>query len=467
MSNQSGKLGFVYQGKYYTFQQFQSLALPEQFRIPYNIQKTSSGYKVDVDITSKKPATDNTYYVDLDNGNNANSGADWDNALETPNAARAKSGSKTIYIAGGTRVFNRSEMMVGDLAGDAVIIGVDRGNGYPVISSRFENLSWVADGLAWKTTRSAMGDGDVRDATNLDGDSLWGRLEKQSDFATVKGFTSQQVADKGGVWAVVGNEVMVRTFDDRDLSADDDDLHLLYASNGLQNGTGSATAIGPRTTYMENITFAGGKWCFQQLNGDSTDKPCVYAKNCKFHYALTGSCVDLNGVHDFIFEDCEAMGAYLDGFNYHSRLGHINGGLEINCKGKQNGTAGTNYNNGSTIHGGGWICRVGGEYADNNGNNTHDINNSTYSLNIGVTYGESTGGTATTHNGAAIGDGAEAFPAYGWFMDCDFQGTSNDADLYVHTDCFAYCQPLPDDTAGAGTVTEVSNLSAVAVPAAV
>ena len=149
---------------------------------------------------------------------------------------------------------------------------------------------------------------------------------------------------------------------------------------------------GSCSVYLEGFTcVAGDNAVFaERPTGDAGDMN-LYAKNCTFIGSKSSSydCVQLKGTTFSYLQNCEALYSQKDGFNYHSYNGVVPNAIEVNCKGRFNGTDINAANQGSTIHDGGSIIRIGGIYTNNHGSNLADEGTDTHSLNIGCVTIES------------------------------------------------------------------------------
>ena len=138
--------------------------------------------------------------------------------------------------------------------------------------------------------------------------------------------------------------------------------------------------------YMEGITVIGGKGNISAYS-NTNYTPIILAKNCRFYASKTSeelqlSAVSMKGCYS-IFQNCEAKFSNNDGFNYHAISGKSSNAIEINCIGASNGKGWKDYTcNGSTIHDGGKIIRLNGEYYGNYGGNVADVQEGTMSLNL-------------------------------------------------------------------------------------
>lgn len=405
-----------------------AVSIPSEFgTLPYTITQDNGRFYTSFDVQAQKPATSNTYYVNSSDGSDSNDGLSWETAFATPDHASEQVGSKTIYIAGAfdvvdeveiPRFYDRNESIVGNIDSDVVLIGVDRGNGLPVMSWFFEDQTWAADSGAYKTSRSAMSGGRVFDTTNLD-QGTFGEMNLVADAATVRVTPNS--------WYTDGVEVWVHTFDSRDVSSDASTIKLAYNQNAMENN-------GDYVTYLENISFYGGNWAVRLRNTVGTDRPELYAINCKFNYTTVDNGLDLNGMAEVYLKNCESSKNKLDGFNHSERLSYIGRATEDNCTGYANGASGGFSNNGSTIHKSGTIIRIQGQYKNNEGPNCHDIDDGTLSLCLGTITQDSRATSANSAIGFGIGSGSEVGAgAQGWYIDCKNLAGNTNYDLRVYT----------------------------------
>lgn len=153
-----------------------------------------------------------------------------------------------------------------------------------------------------------------------------------------------------------------------------------------ENEKGSACLHASDTAYIENLDISGGNKCFYATLGLNE---YIYIYNCRFHDCKTGNALTITGGNSYLVE-CEVYNAYLDGFNYHKNTDEnaIPCAVEIDCKAYNIGNSENHSCNASTIHDGGSIIRIGGEYYGCHGGNIADTGASeqvlSYSLNLGV-----------------------------------------------------------------------------------
>lgn len=153
-----------------------------------------------------------------------------------------------------------------------------------------------------------------------------------------------------------------------------------------ENEEGTACLHASDTAYIENLDISGGNKCFYATLGLNE---YIYIYKCSFHDCKTGNALTITGGNSYLVE-CEVYNAYLDGFNYHKNTTEntIPCAVEINCKAYNIGNSTNHSCNGSTIHDGGSIIRIGGEYHGCHGGNIADTGANeqvcSYSLNLGV-----------------------------------------------------------------------------------
>lgn len=305
-----------------------------------------------------------TYHVSLENGDDSNDGLTKESALKSIYVARSKPDVTTIVVYSGyyedLNGFNNKET-------DNKSINIIAAEGADVTISTRRRLQWIKTpdfSNVYQADRTVV-------ASVYDG----GVLDKEGDFTKLKQVSSiSEVDNESGTYYYNNNILYVHTVDGR--PADDNVYVFLDVKNYFNEGN--------HHTYMEGIKLHGGSaGCVQQV-ASGLDSSLFVAKNCEFKYSSGGNGgLEILG-SDAIFQNCTAAQNFADGFNYHSYKGRIPKAIEINCVGRHNGVGrGTSQDNGSTMHDGGKIIRINGEYFKNEGPNVHDINAGTESWNIG------------------------------------------------------------------------------------
>lgn len=161
------------------------------------------------------------------------------------------------------------------------------------------------------------------------------------------------------------------------------------------------------------------------------NRPTLYAKDCSFKYA--GASNGLTSLGAIVYlQNCIASRNYDDGFNYHAYEGYAPWAVEINCIGRRNGIT-SDTDNGSTIHDGGSVLRLNGEYFLNKGRNVHDVTNGTQSWNLGVYSHDSSGSPADCN--FAVGTGGSD-TAKMWLDCCKSDDSATDIEIATGATCY-------------------------------
>lgn len=324
-----------------------ALSLPAQVLVSQNGEVS---FDYDIAINKIKPTK--TYYVDIKTGDNTNAGTE-DKPFKTIERAFRYADADNIVVKEGIYGWTNG------FAGSSQIkpfnlIGV--GNVY--IGAHRDNLTWTQNSVynnVYQATGSAVV--EVIDITDFENPIFF---EKQINI--------ESVSLKAGSFFIDGSNIYVRTKNDR--KPDE------YILPNMINDTAKLTNT--EKVYFENIKFTNS---VKHTASNAGQK--FYAKNCIFANGTANNGLSLEGV-DFIIMNCIAKDSGRDGFNYHKSGNYISNGIEIECKAFNNGRDGANQNNGSTMHDGGKIIRIRGEYHHNHGPNVIDVNDGTQSLNIGV-----------------------------------------------------------------------------------
>lgn len=299
------------------------------------------------DVTSFAP-TGVAYYVST-SGNDGDTGASWGHALRSVDVALAKADIDVLYIGAGT--YKRSNNWDGyNLARSVAIYGT----GTVILTQAQDGLTWVQNGTypnVYQATRSNTT--QVLDINFTDANGDYSMLTLQGSVANVDA--------NPGSWYIDGaNVVYVRTVDSR---AADTSIWPIVAGSNTRNGR----ATGNLTIYMENLIFIGGYAGFEFANGGAGQTPSFYAKNCQFLFG-NGNGLEIKGVSTSILQNCVAAKSQSDGLNYHALNAVVPKAIEIDCVGRDNGASGDD-DNGTSIHDGGSIVRLNGQYYRNKGPN--------------------------------------------------------------------------------------------------
>lgn len=121
---------------------------------------------------------------------------------------------------------------------------------------------------------------------------------------------------------------------------------------------------------MRDFDFVGGASpCTVRSSGTSTE---AHFQGCTFKHGISGSGLEYLGGGTCYVDGCVAAKNLSDGFNYHSYVNPPRA-VEINCTAYKNGLNGGVSNNATTIHDGGSIIRLNGNYPSSEGRTVHDI----------------------------------------------------------------------------------------------
>ena len=254
------------------------------------------------------------------------------------------------------------------------------GKGTVIIGAHRDNLTWTKNSTysnVYQTTATSVN--EVVDFKNTNDIRI---LTKQSSLQAV----SENI---GSFYIDTNNNIYVRTHDDR---TPDEKIFPNMISDGVK------LTDNPKI-YFENVTFSNTV----RLTATTTNKQ-FYAKNCQFSIGTGNNALSIEGYDYNILQNCTASYGTMDGFNYHVGNGILPKVIEIDCKGYNNGRNGADQNNGSTMHDGGHILRIGGEYYGNSGPNVIDVNEGTMSVNLGV-YSHNSNATKGTVSNTCFKNG--------------------------------------------------------------
>ena len=334
-----------------------NLKVPSDLNIavPFTVQSALNGdVQVNYDVGVNKNAVTKRYYVDVKTGNNSNAGTE-SAPFQSINRALRYADADEIVVQEGAYGWSHGFSGYSQTKPFNLI-----GKGKVLIGAHRDGVAWNQNSTysnVYQTNQTNVV--EVIDYNNIHDIKI---LEKQT---SVKG-----VSDNAGSYYVdSSNNIFVRTHDDR---VPDDQI--------LPNMFSDAVKItdNPKI-YFENIRFTNSVKLTVTKSGNK-----FYAKDCYFSIGSGGNALSIEGYDYNVLQSCVAKHATMDGFNYHIKNGILPKVIEIDCIGFDNGRNGADQNNGSTMHDGGQIIRIGGEYHNNGGPNVIDVNEGTVSVNIGV-----------------------------------------------------------------------------------
>ena len=138
---------------------------------------------------------------------------------------------------------------------------------------------------------------------------------------------------------------------------------------------GQLNLIGSYSGYFKGIRFQGG--VTDVFNWQNTNAQSVLAVDgCSFDGNQNDGFSAYADAGIAYLRDCGSFSNKMDGFNYYATAGGTNSALwvlEEGCSASWNGWTTNSANNGSTIHGGVSILRIGCTAYKNEGRNFHDI----------------------------------------------------------------------------------------------
>lgn len=334
-----------------------NLKVPSDLNIavPFTVQSALNGdVQVNYDVGVNKNAVTKRYYVDINNGDNSNDGTESE-PFQSINRALRYADADEIVVQEGSYGWRHGFSGYSQAKPFNLI-----GKGKVLIGAHRDGVTWNQNSTysnVYQTNQTNVV--EVVDCNNIYDIKF---LEKQT---SVKG-----VSDNAGSYYIdSSNNIFVRTHDDR--VPDDQILPNMYSD--------AVKITDNPKVYFENVRFTNSVKLTVTKAGNK-----FFAKDCYFSIGSGGNALSIEGYDYNILQSCVAKHAARDGFNYHIKNGILPKVIEIDCIGFDNGRNGADQNNGSTIHDGGQIIRIGGEYHNNGGPNVIDVNEGTVSVNIGV-----------------------------------------------------------------------------------
>lgn len=177
-----------------------------------------------------------------------------------------------------------------------------------------------------------------------------------------------EVVTTPGSWTASGGVVTVHTRDGRPPDR---------VVRAMPAATLNAIVDDPaRTIYLEGIDLEGGYKALHVLRAHR-----LVLVDTALRYGATEGLSVLSTDEVLAFRARAEANAW-DGMAY-TTTAHV---LEVDCVGRDNGRDGSNIDNGSTVHSGGTVIRLGGDYRDNLGPNVADVQGA-WSWNLGTVAG--------------------------------------------------------------------------------
>ena len=305
------------------------------------------------------------YYVDVNNGSDANDGLTLNTALQSVKAAFDKSDCTVIKVAEG--FYNREQSMWGRTINKN--LSIEALPGHDVLLTQVAKANWQpTEGRSGVYQTSSSNVQFILDINFKDANGDFLKLTKVS--------TADEVEANPGSYALVSGVIYVKTTDSR--VVDNETIWRFTDADAIK-------IEGNYTLYLEGIKMYGGNRPLYASNSEGVGSLRVFAKDCDFKYSNneTYDVVHIRGAELVIFENCSATNGLKDGFNYYTQHGVPTNAIEINCVGKNNGNEEDGNDQGSTQHSGGKIIRINGDYNNNYGSNIADDGAGTQSWNLG------------------------------------------------------------------------------------
>jgi len=376
------------------------------FRIFRGVQ--SKRFITDFIPQSKQIATNVTLYVDPANGNDTNAGTQ-----AAPFATVAKAFTEMNSLAVPCTIALAQGEYNADSVGTVPTITQNHnlvcfGDAPAVLTLATTETGWELDTTypnLWKKTVTGAA-------------PLWaydnGVLDEYEEGRALRVRTISDANNNLGSVHVDGQTIYVRTHNDRE---PDSDFRVLRNLPGINLGT--------TLWYWENVHFLGGSdrgvTCANNTTGDS----CFSKVRLSYAYAGNAFRSDRDRAgRIFVFRSVASYSRTLDGWNYHNASSACSDVVEIDCIGHHNGLVGGPNNNGSTMHDGGRIIRVGGDYSYNQNRNIHDINNGTEVWMLGSVAGDALTTDTNPYRKANFLFGREGVTetTYAWMDSCISRG---------------------------------------------
>jgi hypothetical protein len=287
-------------------------------------------------------------YVDYINGNDSNTGNDWNNAYKTLGKLYNSTYDRAYFKSGNystlTNVINNSDA-------EFISIGGNSNFFYGVLGSE---RTWTNQGGGVYSNVMTASPYLICETNVYDEDGLYFRYSEVFTLSDCQTTPSTYYRDSST------NTTYIHTSDNNTPNRND----LILSLNELE-------IKGGKFNYCENITFIGGVSVISDL------ETFISHLNCKSIFSKTINGYTFKGNITSYLENCIASKNFLDGFNYHGFNGFNCTSIEVDCIAFKNGEGNTSsINNGSTTHEDGRILRVGGCYFNNEGPNVHDVNSS-------------------------------------------------------------------------------------------
>lgn len=340
------------------------------------------------------------YYVDITNGNDANTGLSWAQAFKSiwkaTTAGNTAAVPYTVNIAAGR--YNRNNAFSN--AGPTVI--PSQSCVFQAVGGRVE--CYVGSDLTW-----SLNSGTTYQATRSNAKRVldWVNVDDKNDYQEYT-LTASLAACQAlpGSWYTDNVTVYVNRIDGAAVT-NANTVALLTTIEGIK-----FTSSG--SMHLYGISQIGGTNSALDLMNNVNGK--FYAEDCEFSYSTHAALADnVRGLDCglAVMNRCVSKKGQKDGFNYHSAAGSIPQAIHFDCMGYGNGTVtSSTSNNGATIHDAGLMVDFNGRYSNNYGGDFAHANTNTLAVAVGThtfgSYGDiERGGVVTPGIGFHSVNGAE------------------------------------------------------------
>lgn len=371
----------------------------------------------------------NTYYVDVNTGNDANNGLSWGNAVQSIDQAITLANSSdvnaTIYIAKGYYTKQHSWDNLVPQVGLEVIGDLTQGVGdsiYITKDIRDEITGGWASSSNHYTTTLTTAPTKVIDDSVLDAYGHPRFLIQRNN--------STEVNDNAGSWYYDSgaNTLYVRQYDDTQPTSDIVIIDGLVPNVRMRNN---------HRYYFKNLNLIGGGFIFDANDGDGGRG--LFIEYC--HTSVGGNTI--HGIDEaLIFNSRFYSTSGGDLLNYDASNGTTTKAVEYNIY-SGNTTQENNTETSaqaSTGHTGIQVVRIQSVYEDTNGDNVADVTG-TIAYNVGCTFNNA---VSAAQGGYFSGTGSGNIA---YLDDCTFTNQSNH-DINTSTGAIVYKRNITESGAG-------------------
>ena len=340
------------------------------------------------------------YYVDITNGNDANTGLSWAQAFKSiwkaTTAGNTAAVPYAVNIAAGR--YNRNNAFSN--AGPTVI--PTQSCVFRAVGGRVE--CYVGSDLTW-----SLNSGTTYQATRSNAKRVldWVNVDDKNDYfehSLAASLAACQATP--GTWYTDNVTVYVNRIDGAAVT-NANTACLLTTIEGIK-----FTSSG--SMHLYGISQIGGTNGALDLINNVNGK--FYAEDCEFSYSTHGALADnVRGLDCglVVMNHCVSKRGQKDGFNYHTNAGSVPQSIHFDCMAYENGTVtASTSNNGATAHDAGLHVDFNGRYFNNYGGDFAHANVGTLAVGVCVhtfgSYGDvARGGVAIPGTGFHSVNGAE------------------------------------------------------------